>query len=44
VSIETCGWRYERRLTYDRSRMMKGLLMDGSEVGLDRFVEGIEQL
>jgi hypothetical protein len=31
-------------LTQDRSRMMKGLMMDGSETGLDKFVEGIEQL
>jgi hypothetical protein len=31
-------------LTTDRSRLMKGLLTDGSEKSLDRFVEGIEQL
>jgi hypothetical protein len=28
----------------DRARMMKGLLVDGGEEGLDRLVEGIEQL
>jgi hypothetical protein len=32
------------RLTTDRARMMRGLLVGGEEDGLDRLVEGIEQL
>jgi hypothetical protein len=31
-------------LTSYRARMMKGLLVDGEEDGLERLVEGIEQL
>jgi hypothetical protein len=31
-------------LTYYRARMMRGLLVGGEEDGLDRLVEGIEQL
>jgi len=31
-------------LTMTRSRMMKGLLTDGSESSLEKLVEGIAQL
>ena len=31
-------------LTFDRSRIMKGLMVDGEEENLDKLIEGIEQL
>jgi hypothetical protein len=32
------------KLTIDRARMVKGILADGGEEGLERLIEGIEQL
>ena len=31
-------------LMFDRSRIMKGLMVDGEEENLDKLIEGIEQL
>jgi hypothetical protein len=43
VSTAACQ-KLEDVLMETRSRMLKGLLADGDEAGLDRVVEGISQL